>query len=77
MPTLKPERCLKPRFKMTDDSLFDLPSLPDDLNAEATPAPTFKEQMAHSQMLLSWLRTQGREIPHPPRNEEPFVMQDD
>lgn len=61
---------------MDDDLLFDLPILPPELAQGAESAPTFREQIAHSQMLLSWRRTQGLEAPHPPRNEERFVLRE-
>jgi hypothetical protein len=74
MRTPKPGRFSKPPSKMTNDPLFDLPSLPDDFAQETELAPSFREQMAHAQLLLSWRRTQGLETPHPPRNEEKFLL---
>ena len=59
---------------MTDDPLFDLPDFPPDLRAVSVAAPTFREQMTHAQMLLSWQRKQGLNPTHPPRNEQRFIM---
>ena len=59
---------------MTNDLLFDLPNVPADFRDEAAPAPSFREQLAHAQMLLSWRKIQGLKSWHPPRNEERFVM---
>ncbi len=77
MPTHQPDPFSPPLSKMPDDHLFELPSLPPELADARTPPPTFEEQLAHAQLLLSWRETQGLESPHPPRNAERFVMGED
>ena len=39
---------------------------------EGRPAPSFAEQIAHAQMLISWQK--GRKVDHPPRQYAPFKM---
>jgi hypothetical protein len=63
--------------QMTDHLFFDLPAVPSDFRDEAGPSPTFHQQLAHTQMLLSWRKIQGLKSWHPPRNEERFVISEE
>lgn len=57
----------------TEVPLFELPEVPPEYCEPEEARPSWRQQMAHAQMLLSWRKTQGIQYDHPPRNPVRFV----
>lgn len=74
METLKSEPHSPRHLGETKDWLFDLPEVPPDFQETPRPAPTWEQQMAHTQLLRSWRKIQGLDDGHPPRCAVRFVM---
>jgi hypothetical protein len=65
-----------PSAERTGGEFFDLPEVTaaDEAFLKSHPAPTFKQQIAHSLWLLAWRRSRGIPDDHPPRQHERFEM---
>ena len=73
---LKPKDYSKPTCKIADESgeLFELPEAPDDHRETPGPAPSWRQQISHAQMLLAWRKAQRLAQDDPPRNPERFHL---
>ncbi|MBI4028184.1 MAG: hypothetical protein HY360_24580 [Verrucomicrobia bacterium] len=71
-----PEDFSKPTCKIVEESggLFELPEVPDDDRETPGPAPSWRQQIAHAQMLITWRKAQRLPPDHPPRNPERFHL---
>ena len=65
-----------PIFKTAEkpEGGLELPKVSDDSCEIRRPAPTWRQQISHAQMLIAWRKAQRLPLEHSPRNSENFYL---